>query len=94
MTTTTTNPEINSLKYVMAKWSEILAIENKMNEYKDSQAGIYFDVQKELNKKLVEFIRLNFSYLSSRQLLKLCALVSAHRPVQPFSFLVSCSNLI
>lgn len=92
MNTETTKPEINSLKYVMAKWEDVLRVEHKMNEYKDSP--IYYDVQAELNKKLVEFIRLNFTYLNTRQLLKLCALISAHRPVQPFSFLVTCSNLI
>jgi hypothetical protein len=84
--------EHNSLKYVMQRFSEILEFEKQMKAEEGND--MYYTFQKRLNEKLVEFLRLNFTYLNTRQLLKLCALVSTHRPVQPFSFLVTCSNLI
>lgn len=82
----------NTLKGVMAAFEAILAKEKEM----DAQATTsdYYTIQESLNDDLRAFIRMNFTYLNTRQLLKLCAMVSAYRPVQPFSFLVSCSNLI
>lgn len=92
MNTSTTTAEFNSLKYVMGKWAEVLTKEAQMNEQLDNDK--YYDLQKELNALLVEFIRLHFIYLNTRELLKLCALVSKHRPVAPHSFLIKCSELI
>lgn len=51
----------------------------------------YFDAVEALNKLLVQFLRMDFSVLNGKDLLLLCSMVSSHRPVKPFSFLVSCS---
>lgn len=91
MTKTTANPEYNSLKYVMALFKEILETEKAMLAQQDNNS--YYAIQEALNKQLVAFLRLNFTYLNTMQILKLCSLVSAHRPVQPFSFLITCSML-
>jgi len=84
--------EFNSLKYVMEAFRLLL---NKEREMKAQDGNnLYYDIEAELKEDLKLFLRLNFTYLNTRQLLKLCALVSRHRPVEPFSFLVTCSNLI
>lgn len=83
--------EVNSLKFVMAKFAEILQAENKLDSL---QGNEYWDFNTVFTKQLQMFLAYNFTCLNTRQLLKLCALVSRYRPVQPFSFLVTCSNLI
>lgn len=92
MTTTKTSPEVNSLKYVMNAYKGLLSKEEEMKAQSGNDQ--YYELQSELKTDIKLFLRLNFTYLNTRQLLKLCALVSAHRPVEPFSFLVTCSNLI
>lgn len=54
----------------------------------------YYERQEELCKRLKVFIRWDFSQLNETQILQLCALCSKFRPVEPFSFLVSCSQLL
>ncbi len=81
------------------KFSMILKTEKKLNKYKDcasdkDKAGydMYFVIQDHLKKQLVELLYTDFTTLSKEKFLHLCDLVSSHRPVQPFSFLVSISN--
>jgi hypothetical protein len=63
-----------------------------------SMAGIhgdeYYQRQEKLNLQLKWFVRHNLTFLTATQLLQLCTLVSKFRPVEPFSFLVSCSLLL
>lgn len=54
----------------------------------------YYPRQEDFTKRLKVFIRWDFSQLTATQLLQLCTLVSKFRPVEPFSFLVSCSLLL
>jgi hypothetical protein len=84
MSTTTHQP-------VKAAFREILTMERKM--IKQSGNDAYYTLQKELNTLLLEFMRLDFSVLSTKQLLKLCSLVSSHRPCALHTFLIYCSNL-
>lgn len=79
-------------KSVPALFNEILRAEAKMKE--NSGTDKYYELQQELNKLLREFIRLDFSVLSSKRILKLCALVNSHRPCALHSFLIHCESLI
>lgn len=47
-----------------------------------------------MTERLKKFLYQDFSVLSGRDILILCLLVSKYRPVQPFSFLVTCSMLV
>lgn len=75
------------------KFRLIKAIAKKLDKHKDdSDLKEYFEIQNALKKLIVEFLRLpEFTSISKEDFLHLCDLVSAHRPVQPFSFLVSVS---
>lgn len=50
------------------------------------------EIGETIKELLVELLRREFTTLSKAKLLIVCDLVSALRPVQPFSFLVSISN--
>lgn len=88
-----TELQYNSLKYVMDKYSKLLKREAGMKANAENDK-LYYQLQEMLNNELREFLRLNFSYLNTKQLLKLCAMVSSYRPVAPHSFLITCSQLI
>jgi hypothetical protein len=83
---TTTQQDVKSV------FKAILIAERRMISLRNSDE--YYTLQKELNGLLSKFIRLDFSVLSTKQLLKLCALVNSHRPCALHTFLIHCSNLI
>lgn len=76
---------------VKSAFRAILAMERKM--IKQSGNDTYYALQKELNALLLEFMRSDFSVLSTKQLLKLCSLVGSHRPCPLHTFLIYLSNL-
>lgn len=76
---------------IRKQYKKLLGLEHIM---KHSTGDNYFTMQDKLKKEMIVFLRLDFSCLSSKQMLKLCALVSTHRPVAPHAFLSYCSSLI
>lgn len=84
--------EPGTYKAILSAFADLLGKNKEMKE----KAGTddYYELESELKQDLRLFLRMNFSCLNSRQLLTLCAMVSAYRPVEPFSFLITCSNLV
>lgn len=89
MTHTTYSP-----KEMQSRFIALLEEEKELSILPQGDSNKYYQAQEKFTSNLRIFIRADFSSLSSRQLLKLCSLISAYRPVEPFSFLVTCSNLI
>jgi hypothetical protein len=54
----------------------------------------YYSKVEVLRAVTKRFLREDFAVLSSHQLLQLCSIVSKYRPVEPFSFLTTCSMLL
>lgn len=75
---------------MMTEFNEIKKIHRKLLKLKNS-GDKYYDQRKVLNEALVKFLRLDFSVLTKLELMYLISIVSTYRPVEPFSFLVSCS---
>lgn len=78
---TTTRKEFQKLLYIHLQLKTINGDE-------------YYNLQKQLIEQLKEFIKKDFSVLTANQILHLCAMVSTHRPVAPFVFLIYCDNLV
>jgi len=76
---------------IKTAFKAILKLESAM--LSNSGNDNYYVLQRELNQLLNDFIRCDFSTLSSKHLLKLCSLVNSHRPCSPLSFLIYCSAL-
>lgn len=84
---------------VAQQFAMILKTKKNLQKYANcdhtkDKAGydMYFTIEDHLNKMLREFLYSDFTSLSKEKFLQLCDLVSSHRPVAPFSFLVSISN--
>ena len=79
------------------KFKEILNLEKKLKALTaltTQDEKEYFKQRDLLCANLRAFLRTDFRDLNGKQLLKLCALVSSFRPVQPFNFLTTCSILV
>jgi hypothetical protein len=83
------------LKDVNGKFKAIMKVKKKLNKLSVKPNSGYDDkvweLDKQLKELLREFLRMEFTLLSKERFLTLCDLVSSHRPVEPFSFLVSVS---
>lgn len=84
---------------VNQKFAMIVKTEKKLLKYancdytKDKEGyDMYFTIQEHLKKQLTELLYTDFTTLSKEKFLHLCDLMSTHRPIAPFSFLVSISN--
>lgn len=53
----------------------------------------YWVAQKNFIETFRTFLNLDFSNLTGKEMLKLCALVSRYRPVEPVQFLTICAKL-
>lgn len=61
----------------------------------ETQQDFYFKERERFTRLLEAFIRQeDFSTLSGKKVIKICALVSTYRPMALHSFLIRCSNLI
>lgn len=74
---------------IKKQYAAILKAEKTMLKYLGKDE--YFKHQQTLKDLLVQFLRTEFTTLPKEKFLKVCDLVSSHRPVAPFSFLVSIS---
>lgn len=84
---------INQLSPAKVKFDfKRLAIEVKAME--KLEGNPYFEAQETFKEHLREFLRHDFSVLSTQQLLTLISWESSHRAVAPHSFLITCANLI
>lgn len=78
------------METIKQDFAAILKIEKELSKFTGTDhLDQYFKIQAKLKEALVQFLRKDFTVLSKKQFLKLCCLVSSHRPVAPFSFLVS-----
>lgn len=77
---------------LQTQYTELLITEKQMLKHsKDKDLNTYFQIQERLKEQLKQFLKLEFTDLPKAKFLHLCDLVSTHRPVAPFSFLVSIS---
>ncbi len=80
------------------QFKAICKLESELNVLSNNDTlkgdDVYYTKREVLQKELKAFIRTDFRVLNAKELLKLCTLVSKFRPVEPFSFLVTCSLLI
>ena len=94
------NPIFNKqslLKYeAMITFQSVLKAETKLKTIpSETQSDFYYKEMERFNQLLRDFIRnTDFSTLSGKKVLKLCSLVSTYRPIEPFSFLIRCAQLI
>lgn len=80
----------------MSTFQSLIKAETKLKTIpSETQSDFYFKERERFNHLLKEYIRsTDFSTLSGKKVLKICSLVSTYRPMEPFSFLIRCAQLI
>lgn len=78
---------------VTNQYNLCLDAHNHLRSISDGSDKTYFPKQEKLKIELNKLMDMDFSLLESKELLNFCAMVSSHRPVQPFNFLVACGIL-
>jgi len=82
------------METVAKEFSKILKVKKELQKEAlkgDNNHQKYYVLENTLKAMLRDFLRTEFTTLSKEKFLILCDLVSSHRPVEPFSFLVSIS---
>lgn len=90
------NPKMNLTPEEIKKaFKEIIKLKKelvKLSLLPVSANDKYYQIEGELKEKIKEFLYSEFvAVLNKNQFLELCDLISTHRPVEPWQFLVTVS---
>lgn len=79
----------------MTTLNSLLNTERKLREGYNLDHDKYWKDREVFVKDLGDYIRnTDFSSFSGKKVLQICSLVSSYRPMEPFSFLLRCSQLV
>lgn len=88
------NTQTVTSQNVKSEFRGLLAAEKNLAIVGQSPSDLYYKERELFVSKLAAFIRTDLTKLNTIQLLNVCSMVGAYRPVAPHSFLIYCANLI